>query len=250
MSQPTVSIVISTFNRNPQLARTLASIARQISSLPYPCEVIVVDDGDGRHGHPSARFLCEQFGARWLPCRRPASAAFRNPSLPNNMGIRAASGEVVILQNAECEHQSPDTVARLVAAVLDAPSSRPAAVFAHVLALDPAGAVQQSYCGPDNQRPYFFCGAIRRELLTRLRGFDEDFRGAGYDDDDLAARLAGEGVEFCYPDLPLVHHQWHEPAGTYDDAPQMRDLFEQKCAAMIRGELGTVRNPAGWGGQP
>jgi GT2 family glycosyltransferase len=245
----TISIVITTFNRNPLLARTLASITRQVPTLPFSLEVLVVDDGDLRHGHPSARFLCEQFGARYISCRRPASPAFRNPALPNNIGLRAASGDVVILQNAECEHQSPDTIASLTAAVLTEPASPPRAVFAHVLALDPAGHPTQSYCGPDNPRPYFFCGAIRRELLVRLRGFDEDYRGAGYDDDDLAARLAGEGVEFLYPPLPLVHHQWHEPAGSYDNAPQMRDLFEQKCAAMIRGELGIVRNPAGWGGQ-
>jgi GT2 family glycosyltransferase len=242
---PTVSIVITAFNRNPQLARTLASIRRQ----DFTGEVIVVDDGDLSHGHPSAALLCESYGARHIPCRRPASPAFRNPALPINIGIRAASGEIVILQNAECEHVTLDTITRLADLVASFPPSAPAAVFAHVVALNLDGSTMQTYCGPDTRRPYFFCGAIRRDLLVRLRGFDEDFTGAGYDDDDLASRLAREGVDFLYPDLLLVHHQWHEPAGSLLDAPAMHALYLGKLAAMDRGELGTARNPQGWGGQ-
>jgi hypothetical protein len=243
-----ISIVITAFNRNPQLHKTLTSIARQ--KHEGELDVIVVDDGDGRHGHPPARFLCEQFGARYISCRRPASIHFRNPSLPNNIGIRAASGDVVILQNAECCHEDPDTIQRLSEPVFAAlASSLPqVATFAHVIALSPDGTPQQTYCSPAVRRPYFFCGAVSRELLVRLRGFDEDFCGAGYDDDDLAVRLAGEGCRLVYTDAK-VHHQWHPPAGVYLDVLLMAALFEFKCAQMTRGELGTVRNPGGWGGR-
>jgi hypothetical protein len=237
----TTSIVISTFNRNVQLAQTLTSIARQ--QVP-DLEVIVVDDGDLRHGHPSASLVCQTFGARYLPCRRPASSQFRNPSLPNNIGIRAATGDVVILQNAECRHDSPDAIQQLVSQV-----TATNAVFAHVTALNPDGSFAMDYCSPSAPRPYFFCGAIRREWLVRLRGFDQDYWGAGYDDDDLALRLHCEGVTFTYSDIKVAH-QWHSPAGDYSSAEQMRQLFEEKCQAMVSGKLGTVRNPQGWGGQP
>ena len=237
----TTSIVLTTFNRNPQLAQTLHSIARQ--QVPN-LEVIVVDDGDGRHGHPPARFLCDHFGARYIPCRRSASVQFRNPSLPNNMGIRTATGDVLILQNAECRHEDAETINKLVSQVTPT-----CVAFAKVIALDQAGNRLQDYCSPQTPRPYFFCGAIQRDILVRLRGFDEDYTGAGYDDDDLAARLAGESVEFLYTNI-LVHHQWHEPAGVYSDVSAMHQLYEEKCAAMIRGELGTVRNVGrDWGGQ-
>jgi hypothetical protein len=204
-----------------------------------------VDDGDLSLGHPSARFRCDAFSARHIPCRRPASSSFRNPALPNNIGIHAASGEVVILQNAECRHEDPAAIEKLVSLVTPT-----AAVFAHVTALNPDGSPLMDYCSPANQRPYFFCGAIRREHLVRLRGFDEDYTGAGYDDDDLADRLGASGVEFIFSDIS-VSHQWHPPAGTYADADQMRDLYQQKTAAMLRGELGLERNVGReWGGQP
>ena len=236
------SIIITTFNRNAQLANTLASIrGQQVSDL----EVIVVDDGDLSHGNPSAKMLCEAYGARHIPLRRPTSAQFRNPSYPNNVGIRAATGDVVILQNAECRHVDPKTIEKLTTLVTDNN-----AVFARVVALNPDGTHNTVYCGPENQRPYFFCGAIRREHLVRFRGFDEDYTGAGYDDDDLADRLGASSIEFVFSDVE-VHHQWHPPAGEYADVSAMRDLYQSKLAAMLAGKLGVERNIGrNWGGQP
>ena len=237
----TTSIVITTFNRNVQLAATLASIRRQ----RFEGEVIVVDDGDLSHGNPSARFVCSTFGATHIPVRRPASTQFRNPAFPNNVGIRTASGDIIILQNAECRHEDSQTIEKLVALVT--PTT---AVFARVLSLQQDGSPGMLYCGEENPRPYFFCGAIRREHLLRLRGFDEDYTGAGYDDDDLADRLAGIGISFTYSDI-LVHHQWHPPAGVYADVDDMYVLYQEKTAAMLRGELGVERNVGKtWGGQP
>jgi hypothetical protein len=205
----------------------------------------VVDDGDLSHGYPSAKLLCDTFGARWLPCRRPASQSFRNPALPNNMGIRAAAGELILLQNAECRHDDPETISKMVSLVTPT-----AAVFARVTAMQEDGTVGMLYCGEENPRPYFFCGAIRREWLVRLRGFDEDYQGAGYDDDDPGDRLAGAGVEFVFSDV-AVTHQWHPPAGTYSDVAEMRALYQEKTSAMLRGELGLERNVGKtWGGQP
>ena len=241
---PTVSIVITTYNRNAQLTATLNSIRAQ----DFSGEIIVVDDGDGAHGHPSAGLVCAAHGVRYFHLARPASTQFRNPAYPLNVGIRAATGDVIILQNAECKHVDPQAIAKLAAIVLASPSLR--AVFARVVAINEDGSEMMVYCGPENPRPYFFCGAIRRSVLLQLRGFDEDFTGAGYDDDDLALRLHCEGAEFLFTDT-LVHHQWHSPAGVYADAEAMRVLYEQKCAAMTRGELGTVRNVGrDWGGQP
>ncbi len=239
----TTSIVITTFNRNPQLARTLASIRGQ----RFEGEVIVVDDGDLSHGHPSAQLVCDRFGAKRISLRRPASLQFRNPSYPNNVGIRAATGSILILQNAECEHIDPKTIEKLTVPVIADPS---VVTFARVVAMQQDGSQGTLYCGQENPRPYFFCGAIRRQYLFDLRGFDEDFTGAGYDDDDLADRLGASGAKFEWTSA-LVRHQWHPPAGEYADVGSMRALYQEKTAAMLRGELGLVRNVGrDWGGQP
>jgi GT2 family glycosyltransferase len=240
------SIVITTYNRNPQLFQTLVSIRRQ----GFDGEVIVVDNGDLSIGHPSAQLVCEAHGVRHIALHRPPSAVFRNPSYPMNVGIRAATGEVVILQNAECLHVDPRAIAKLSSIVLVPASSSPRAVFARVVALNPDGSETMVYCGPENPRPYFFCGAMRREWFLQLRGFDEDYTGAGYEDDDFAVRLQRAGCQFLFTDV-AVSHQWHPQAGELSDAPAMQTLYRGKTAAMLRGELGVTRNIGrNWGGQP
>ena len=235
------SIVITTYNRNPQLFQTLVSIRRQ----GFDGEVIVVDNGDLSIGHPSAQLVCEAHGVRRIALHRPPSTVFRNPAYPMNVGIRAATGDIVILQNAECRHEDLRTIEKLTALVTPAN-----AVFARVVAQQEDGSQGMLYCGEENPRPYFFCGAIFRKHLVDLRGFDEDYTGAGYDDDDLADRLGASGVQFVFSDV-LVHHQWHAPAGVYADVDQMRELYQSKFAAMLRGELGVVRNVGrNWGGRP
>ena len=82
---------------------------------------------------------------------RPQSTTFRNPSLPNNVGIRRSKGDIVILQNAECKHVDPNTIEKLSNAVTDTN-----VVFAKVMALKPDGSPEVLYCGTENPRAFFF----------------------------------------------------------------------------------------------
>lgn len=215
MTKPLVSIVMTTFNRPVQLALTLRSIHDQkVDDL----EIVIVDDGVD---DPITPWVALTYDAKYIRLERPASLAYRNQARPLNVGIRHATADTIILQNAECMHVKDDTIVRLV----NACGERTVA-FAHVIALDPEGHEEQVYCGMENQRPYFFCGAIRRRWLERLRGFDEDFIGYGYEDDDMAERLLREGLHFKYTDV-LVHHQWHEPAGEIDMG-RNEQMFLQK----------------------
>jgi GT2 family glycosyltransferase len=205
---------MTTYNRPVQLRETLFSIQRQ----QFPgLEVIVVDDGDDE-GTPR---VCESYGVKYLKMNRLRSDQYRNQARPLNAGIRQAVGEILILQNAECKH-----IANRVIEGIISPLTNTNAVFAKVIALNPAGEETTLYCGKENPRPFFFCGAIRREWFDRLRGFDEDYLGYGFEDDDMADRLRREGVEFIFTDL-LVYHQWHPPAGIIDMA-ETSAMFERK----------------------
>ncbi len=100
--------------------------------------------------------------------------------------------------------------------------------FAHVTALTEDGQPDTVYCGVENPRPYFFCGAIHRDVLLALGGFDEDYVGYGYEDDDMANRLTRSAVMFRFTDARVLH-QWHEPAGTgISDMSAGREMFERK----------------------
>ena len=213
---PTISVVMTAYKRPRQLRRTLESIYRQSE----PCEVVVVEDGkDGE-----TEGVCGKYPVKYL-CRpdRPTHPTFYNPAVVTNMGIRAATGDVVILQNAECEHDGD--VIRLFRERVQ-PGM---AVFATVDAQKPDGTFNRWYCHPQyNRRPLFFCGAMYRKHFFELDLFDEEFGDYGWEDLDFADRMAEAGFRFQWADDIKAHHQWHEP---YVGEARSRDLYNKKRAA-------------------
>jgi len=219
-----ISIVMTTFNRPSQLLATLHSIDQQITG----CQIVVVDDGtDDR-----TRGISLSFNALYLALDRMPSKHYRNQAKPLNVGIRYAIGEIVILQNAECKHVGSNVILDLASKV-----TCNNVVFAHVTAINQDGTRGICYCGPENPRPYFFCGAIRREWLMKLRGFDEDYQGYGYEDDDMADRLRRLGVTFEFTDIE-VEHQWHEPAGLQGDLSKGEAMYAAKRQEPVERNLG------------
>lgn len=217
-----VSIVMTTFNRPHLLRETLDSIDMQ----DYQDEIIVVDDGTDE----LTEGICREYLATYIKLNRPQSETYRNQAWPLNVGIRAATGDIIIQQNAECKHIDPKTIEKLTARVTDTNC-----VFARVTALLADGTPDILYCGIGNARPYFFCGAIKRAWFEKLRGYDEDFVGYGYEDDDMAERLSRSGVTWDFTDIE-VHHQWHPPAGVFDMS-QSANLFAKKSgSALIRNQ--------------
>jgi len=216
-----ISLVMTSYNRPHLLKNTLDSFLRE-DFKDY--EIIVVDDG----ADDETPVICEEYGVRYCHPSRPDPTARRNSARPLNCGLRQAIGDIIILQNAECKHIDSQTIEKLTALVT--PTN---AVFARVIALNEDGTERELYCGIDRPRPYFFCGAIKREWFERLRGFDEDFIGAGWEDDDFADRLRREGVEFIFTDI-LVHHQWHPPA--------VYELYANQSVYERKKSEPTVRN--------
>lgn len=63
----------------------------------------------------------------------------------------------------------------------------------------------------------FFTGnvSVEKSDLERVRGFDEEFQGWGWEDTDLAYRLAREGIPFVTDRRIVNHHLNHDiDAGT------------------------------------
>lgn len=219
-----ISLVLTTFNRPSQLLATLHSIDRQHVG---DSEIVVVDDGNDAR----TPGICYAFDVCYFKLRRPYSWNYRNQARPLNVGIKAAQGEIIILQNAECKHVGPNVILDLAGRV-----TWNSAAFAHVTAMNQDGTRGICYCGLENPRPYFFCGAIRREWFMKLRGFDEDYQGYGYEDDCMADRLRRSEVTFEFTDIE-VEHQWHQPAGLIDDSVS-RQMFAAKRQEPVERNLG------------
>jgi GT2 family glycosyltransferase len=191
-----VAIVITAYKRDAQLANTLASISWQC-----PDEVIVVDDAHDA----STESLCRRSGVSYIQRLDRPDVTFSNPAVPINIGLRAAKSDIVVLQNAECLHQS-NVVEQFRERVKEK-----TALFAKVQSLNQDGSFERWYTAPgSDERPYFFCGAMLRKHFLELGGMDEDFTGPGFEDDDFALRMQQAGIGRWFAADILVTHQWHE----------------------------------------
>ncbi len=209
---PTVSVVMTTYKRDRQLWRSLLSVHGAD-------EIIVVDDAND----PATERLCRDM-ATYIPRLGRPDVPYSNPAVPINIGLSAAKGDIVVLQNAECEHLS-DVTEQFRICVREGVCS-----FAKVASLRQDGSFDSWYCSPETQRPYFFCGAMLRKHFLELGGMDEAFVGPGYEDDDFAARMQKAGIRFDFSDTIRVNHQWHERD---QGSPAInQQLFHQKHGAI------------------
>src|SRR5262249_55675556 len=237
---PRVSVVVVSFNTREVLLRCLAALHAHVR-LPF--ETIVVDNAsaDGsadavRAGFPDARVVANS-----------ANVGF---SRANNLGLRAARGEHVLVLNSDCEVR-PGAVEAL-AAVLDArpdvaivgprtvgSDGRPQVSFGP--RLTPLGEWRQrrlvrggregradvlrevAALAAREQEPDWVsasCLLARRRALDAVGGFDESF--FLYEEDvDLCLRVRAAGGRVVYtPTAEVVHHLGR----SMDQAPSLARL--------------------------
>jgi len=236
MTQLSTSVVLYTYNRWPLLKKTLESILCQ----NFPAEIIVVDDGS-----TDETPLAKAYPVRYLRMDRKKPKGWLNPARTVNAGIRAATGDIIVLNCAEVKHMEMDTLERLTAYPRE---DEMAWAFAEAYAqtYEDSDDLVVYVSDKQSKRPISFCGALRRKHLLEINGFDEDFTPyPAFDDDDLADRLInGLHLKPIWTDVPVLH-QWHPhfaTAASEGSADTARKLFSRKQRDMQMGLIGPVRN--------
>jgi glycosyltransferase involved in cell wall biosynthesis len=230
-----VSIVMTYYRRIRELKNTLSSF-RETKHNDF--EVIVVDDGtwDGEH---DSRPIIEEFKDIDIKLIRvdPDDKWWPNPSIPFNIGFNKASGEKIILQNAECFHNG-DIISHtannlkenkyftygcysLTRHVTDLLIGGTEEIKQKIKNLDglPDAIFQGGMPGTlgwynhSIHRPehFHFCAAISTKDLNDLGGgFDERYaHGLCWDDNEFKTRIKKKGMEQVFVDNPFVFHQFH-----------------------------------------
>jgi GT2 family glycosyltransferase len=203
---PRVSVVVCTYNGG----RTLAQCLRSLAALDYPdYEVIVVDDGST----DDTRAVLGHF-----PNVRAIHQPNRGLSTARNVGLQAASGEVIAYTDSDC-FADPDWLTHLVHQLLrtgatgvGGPNLSPD--DGRLAACVGASPGQPTHVLESDQVAEHVPGcnmAFRREALETINGFDPQFRRAG-DDVDLCWRLqqAGHWITFA-PGGFVWHHRRQTP---------------------------------------
>ena len=226
--QTAVSVVLPCYNAAPYLADQLAALCRQYSSRPW--ELVVSDNGstDG------SLAIFERYRKSLPRLVVVDSSATPGPGAARNAGIRAASGEFILM----CD--SDDVVApgwlEAMANALET-SEFVAANIDHELLNEPhpfrarptrPGLLQSL----PPFLPYTLGGAIgvRRATHDSIGGFDERFRDS-CEDRDYCYRLELAGVPLTFVPDAVLHYR-HRTA--------VLDMFHQS-SSYARGHVQIYR---------
>ncbi len=269
-----ISVIVTTYNREDALEAVLRSLARQTDQN---FEVIVADDGSKQ---PTAA-LVESWKARighrlehvWHEDRGFRAAEIRNRA------ILASRGDYVVFLDGDCiarpdfvaTHRrlaergwfvtgnrillSPDLTAKVLREKLAPETWRFADWLAQRLrgGINRLGALLQLPLGPLRRlrrnawRGARSCNlAVWRSDLTRVDGFDADYRGWGKEDSDIIVRLQRAGVRRKDGVFATgVLHLWHAEADRSALPANEQKLSDIIASDEIRAQRGlSVLQPA------
>jgi GT2 family glycosyltransferase len=208
---PAISVVVATRDRPQALERCLMALAWQIAP---PLELVVVDDGSADPDAVDAAVDGALRGAAHAPPARIVRGAGRGPAAARNLGVRAATGAIVLFIDDDCVAE-PGWVQALAAAcaeggaaagvtIPDAFAGRAAAASQlltntlQLASLDPA-------TGKLGFAPT--CNLACRTDVLQLLPFDESFALAAGEDRDWCSRLASAGVALRFVPEARVEHR-------------------------------------------
>jgi len=205
---------------------TLKSILEQCDP---DLELIVVDDASDEGLR--AKTVIEELGAEVTLVEVSNEEKYWiNPSVPYNMGFAEVTGDVVVIQNAECVHVGPilrDMRSRVgsgsyVAAPCYASTEAEYGLLSKVDGGNVGGQVrsivqpfkkEQWYHHPSAfPKWYHFCAGITTKNLQKLGGFNEAYAlGYCFEDNDFLLRIRKK-LRVCIDSTSnglFVVHQWH-----------------------------------------
>jgi glycosyltransferase involved in cell wall biosynthesis len=198
----TTSVIIPVRNGGDHFRKSLLSVS---SCSPPPDEVIVVADGDSDGSWRAAREFTDQV------FRLPVS---HGPAGARNLGARKARGDILYFVDADVTIP-PDAITKIRKVFQDKPD------HAAVIGSYDDEPFQENFLSQyknlfhhyvhQNAREeastfWAACGAIRRETLFQVGGFDERFKKASIEDIDLGYRLRKFGHRvWLLKDLQVKH---------------------------------------------
>lgn len=211
MTHPSVSVIVPAYNAQD----TIFGVIGKILSQPYEgeWELIIVDDGstdrtpEKVQAHSRARYIRQDNAG-------PASA--------RNRGASAARGEILLFTDSDC-YPCAAWIKRMVSGFTSekigvvsgsydianpgAPLSR--AIHAEIL-------YRHRHLMPEFPRVFgSYNFAVRRDVFERAGGFNENYRHASGEDNDLSYKILSAGYRIRFLQDALVAHVHQEDIRKY-----------------------------------
>lgn len=192
------AVVIPAYNASRTVVETINACQRQ-SSVDGEIEIILVDDGSEQRleGVAGVRYL-------YQPHAGPAAA--------RNAGWKAAAAQIVFFTDADCVPE-PEWVHKLSArytapdiagvggsyAIMNPESLLARCIHEEII-------VRHSRMPPEVDFLGSFNVSYRRSVLEEVGGFDESFKRASAEDNELAYRIKKKGYRLIFDKTIQVGH--------------------------------------------
>jgi len=215
------SLILPCFNRPELLDLGLSSIvANPITDRDWTFEIVVVNDGTRDNTQAVVNKYQKYFEIKYLYTgqRNYPRIVPRVPGFAINAGVKACTGEVIVLSCPEVYHlnNALDNVLKWV-------RNGKVLMITESMYFDDVGKFTESLKRPVNysfleilssltcggvsyeavKMPYLM--AMMKSLFVDIGGYDEDFTGYAADDNDLVDRLVASGCDYCRMPGKIVH---------------------------------------------
>lgn len=219
------TLLITTFNRDPLLEQGLISIAKQKSGA----EILVLNDGQ----NVFTEQISKEYGASHIHTglTKKNLDDWRVPGFAFNIGARMAQGDILILSCAEMYHVK-NCIVKLVDAVLENPQA---------LAIPSGYDAKSSYVfGVDDYKKLPSLGtilpflmAMRKKNYMSIGGYDEDFTGISYDDNDFVDRMIQFGCKHVKVEADCIH--LYHPRVSSDHTYRPQEVYNKNLYLQRKG---------------
>jgi len=205
------TILITSFNRSELLNYGLASLAKQ-SFSQSEIEVVVLNDG----GNDDTENICMSYenklNIKYFHTGKN-STQWRIPGYAVNYGVKRTDSDFIFISCAEMYHldntvQDMLNILNVNKKLLTIPDIKDDEIgrFLRILRTGRElistdyNSLQTLY----NMHLPFFMGMNRKDFVD-IGGYDEDFIGTGYDDNDIVERMCSVGNKHFKVNCKVVH---------------------------------------------
>ncbi len=215
-----LSVIIPTYNRRESLLQVLDAYAQQEGITKREYEIVLADDGSTDGSMEAARLWAQQ---ETVTCCIIPSLDNKGPAHARNRAVAEARGRIVLItgddilpppeflaQHVQWHHAHPEEEAALLGRVVW-PDDPPPTPFMRWLEKE-GRAFYFAYpesTGEVSPDRFYTCNvSLKRALVSRCGGFQEDFPFASHEDIEMGMRLAEKGgMRLSYdPDLKAIHN--------------------------------------------
>lgn len=238
------TLLITSYKRANLLKFGLASIAKQEFSRD-DVEIVVLNDGV----EDETEKVCESFEDRlnihYLFTGKN-SKGWRIPGFAINYGVKQTDSDFLIIACAEMYHFVGNTIDSMLRALeknpkfLTIPYARDddGSFLAKLMRGEAVNVYDYNRLGLlHNIHLPFFMG-MNRDDFIKIGGYDEDFIGAGYDDNDIVERMKLAGNVHLRVECSVVH--LYHPRITLEGVMGERYKYNEQLCFKKRGQI--IRN--------